>query len=78
MSNLSQQEIANYFQLIDTDQSGKISTEEVAAFLEKKYGATVDQNQLQQVLSQYDVDKDGEVDLEEFKSCVVAFFQRQQ
>ncbi|KAK4272656.1 hypothetical protein QN277_021177 [Acacia crassicarpa] len=66
--NLSEEEIAGLkemFKMIDTDNSGQISFEELKAGL-KAYGANIDESEIHSLMRAADVDNSGTLDYTEF------------
>lgn len=65
---LSEEEIAGLkemFKMIDTDNSGQISYEELKTGL-KKFGASLDEKEFQALMQSADVNNSGTIDYEEF------------
>ncbi|CAH0002356.1 unnamed protein product [Clonostachys byssicola] len=68
MSTLSQQEIDDYkeaFQLFDKDGDGEITTAEIGEIM-KSLGLNPSEDELEDILNEVDVDKNGSVDFNEF------------
>jgi len=55
------------FKAVDADSSGKISSTEMKAYISKTYGKGFDDKKVEEMMTVADTNKDGEVDLEEFK-----------
>ena len=55
------------FKSVDADGSGKISDAEMKAHIKKTYGEALDEKMVKEMMTKADTNKDGEVDLEEFK-----------
>merc|ERR1712194_213067 len=58
------------FNTVDVDSSGKISVKEMTAYIAMVYGGELDESITNKMFEVADTNKDGEVDLNEFKSCV--------
>lgn len=56
----------------DTDNSGKISSEEMEAYIVKVYGEGIDEKVVVDMMLEADLDGDGEVDFDEFKKIMRA------
>jgi len=68
MLQLSDEDLSEFkeiFGLVDTDGSGKISPQELGQ-LTKKLGLNYTEKQLETMVREIDVDKNGEIDFEEF------------
>ncbi|KAF7818880.1 calcium-dependent protein kinase 26-like [Senna tora] len=66
--NLSEEEIAGLkemFKMIDTDNSGQITFEELKNGL-KRFGANLNESEIQNLMQAADVDKSGTIDYKEF------------
>ena len=70
-SLLSKNNLEAAFNAFDTDGSGSISTEELGRMLG---GAAVSTKIMDQIIDQVDTDKNGEVDLSEFKEMMLKIF----
>ena len=66
----SDEGLAKQFAEVDGDKSGKISTEEMRACITKIYGSRIDEKILGEMMAAADTNKDGEVDLDEFKKIM--------
>ena len=60
------------FKSVDADGSGKISSEEMRAYIVKVYGKSLDDKIVDAMMKAADTDGDGEVDLDEFKKIMRA------
>ena len=70
-SLLSKNNLETAFNAFDTDGSGSISTEELGRMLG---GAAINSKIMDQIIDQVDTDKNGEVDLSEFKEMMLKIF----
>ena len=64
--------LEKYFSDVDTDGSGKISDLEMKAAIYQMYGKGMEDKYVSQMMAQADTNKDGEVDLAEFKAIMRA------
>jgi len=60
------------FKTMDADGSGKVSEEEMKAAITKVYGEALPEDTLKTMMDSADTNKDGEVDLDEFKTIMRA------
>ena len=67
----SDEGLAKAFKSVDSDNSGTISTEEMKAYLAKKFGKKAD-DLAAQMIKNADLDGDGLVDFDEFKATMRA------
>ena len=63
----SDEGLAAMFKELDADGSGKVSESEMKAAIMKVYGEGLDEEILKEMMAAADTDKDGEIDLDEFK-----------
>ena len=64
--------LAKAFKSVDADGSGKINSAEMKAYIEKAYGSKMDDKVINEMMTAADTNKDGEVDLDEFKAIMRA------
>ena len=64
--------LAKAFKSVDADGSGKINSAEMKAYIEKTYGSKMDDKVINEMMTAADTNKDGEVDLDEFKAIMRA------
>ena len=70
LTNEALGEYAEAFQIFDRDGNGKIDTDEVRTILEKRNGTLTDTD-VALMIQSVDLDKDGELDFEEFVLMMV-------
>ena len=68
----SDEGLAAAFKKVDTSGDGKISSEEMRAYITKVFGKDLDEKTFDAMMKVADVDGDGEVDLDEFKAIMRA------
>ena len=68
----SDEGLARAFGSVDVDGSGKISADEMKAYIASVYGDGLDGDTVGSMMRAADTDGDGEVDLEEFKMIMRA------
>ncbi|SNX82292.1 probable CDC31 - spindle pole body component, centrin [Melanopsichium pennsylvanicum] len=64
------EEIHKAFSLFDDDQTGKISLRNLKR-VAKELGETLDDDELQAMIDEFDLDQDGEIDIKEFVSIMM-------
>ena len=69
--NLVERDIARVFRKFDKDNSGYLSVGELADAIHLFLNG-VERNQVQELVSHYDVDGDGSISLEEFTSFLIS------
>ena len=68
----SDEEVAQMFELFDTDHSGTIDASELHAMLQRMGYASLTAQQLQAAMEELDLDSSGTLDLDEFEQLVQA------
>lgn len=68
----SDEGLAAAFKKVDTSGDGKISSEEMRAYITKVYGKGLDEKTFAAMMKVADVNGDGEIDLDEFKTIMRA------
>ena len=68
---LSKGNLEAAFAAFDTDGSGSINTEELRSMLG---GAAINEHLMKQIIDEVDTDKNGEVDINEFKQMMLKIF----
>jgi hypothetical protein len=68
----SDEGLEKLFKEIDDDSSGKISEEEMKIAITKLYGKELDDKLIKDMMTAADTDKDGQVDIDEFKTIMRA------
>ena len=68
----SDEGLAKAFASVDADGSGKISSDEMKAYIVSVYGEGLDGEIVTSMMTTADLDGDGEVDLDEFKTIMRA------
>ncbi len=72
VADMSDKGLEKAFKYVDGDGSGKISKAEVKAHIKKTYGEGLDDKVVEAMITAADINRDGEVDLEEFKAIMRA------
>ena len=70
-SLLSKNNLESAFAAFDTDGSGSITIEELSSMLG---GSAINEKIMNQIIDEVDTDKNGEVDLNEFKEMMLKIF----
>lgn len=66
---LKEERLAEAFKAFDKDGSGKISASEIYAVL--GINDPEEKSKIEEIVSKFDINKDGEIDMEEFISMMV-------